>query len=205
MVPRNILIPDSIRVIVTGVRWAKEGSQDAMSSIKLKDEIGSWIVFGGTTTKEDINWIPVTGSTQIVPATGGYYAIESTVNDRGYTFIILPPAPANGTVVGVQVLSNDAGEAHIQASGTDTIDFQVVAILAKSSGQLLERVRYYNGKWLRLDGSYTYTPPPLVGPYLLTTLTTAVAQVAVTIANQAATAAIETKVTIARLEILSYP
>lgn len=136
-----------------------------MSSIKFKDDASNWITFGGTTatTNEDIQWINVTLPTQIVPTSGGYYSIVSTANAQGYTFIILPEAPVNGTIVGVQVLDNSTTTyAYIQASGTDTIDFQVSTVLARNSGQLIERVRYYNGRWLRLDGNYNYVSSPIL-------------------------------------------
>lgn len=174
-----------------------------MTSIKLKDDVGNWITFGGTTTVDDPIWIPVTFSTQIVPATGGYYSIVSTVNDQGYTFIILPAAPANGTIVGVQVLSNSTiTYAYIQASGTDTIDYQVTAVLARNSTQLIERVRYYNGKWFRLDGSYGYVPPPLVGPYLLSPTSAYIFESSVFISLQSAVSDIAIEVRIGTLNEL---
>lgn len=171
-----------------------------MSSIKLKDDIGNWVTFGGA-AKDDINWILVTSSTQIVPATGGYYSIGSTVNDQGYTFVILPAAPANGTIVGVQVLSNSTTTyAYIQASGTDTIDSQVTAVLARNSGQLIERVRYYNGRWFRFDGNYGYVPPPLVGPYLLTETSTSLPESLVTISLQSGSSNLDARTSIGSLE-----
>lgn len=171
-----------------------------MSSIKVKGDIGNWITFGGTTTKEDINWIPVASSTQIVPAIGGYYSIGSTVNDQGYTFIILPAAPANGTIIGVQVLDESTSYAYIQASGTDTIDSQVTAVLARNSGQLIERVRYYRGKWFRLDGSYEYVAPPSIGPYRLTSASTTLPESSVSISFQSTSSSLDARVSIGRLD-----
>lgn len=175
-----------------------------MSSIKIKDDTGVWVYAGGT-APADITWNLVTSFTQIVPAAGGYYAIASTVNDQGYTFIILPSAPANGTIVGVQVLDNSTAFAYLQASGTDTIDYQVTAVLTRNQGQLLERVRYYNGKWFRLDGSYPYTPPPQVGAYKLSPLSAEVVAVSPALSPVAANSAIEVSVTITPLVILTLP
>lgn len=173
-----------------------------MSSIKLKDDAGNWIYYGGT-TKNDIDWVQVTTSTQIVPSEGGYYSISAT-NDQGYVFLILPAAPANGTIVGVQVIDNPVTYAYLQPSGTDTIDYQATAILARNTAQLIERVRYYNGHWFRLNGSYTYAPPPQVGPYALTTLSTFSQQTVVSISPISTASAIEIRATIGRLEIF-YP
>jgi hypothetical protein len=174
-----------------------------MSSIKIKDEAGAWVYCGGSSIDRTINWQIVTSSTQIVPAVGGYYSIASTLNDQGYTFVILPPAPANGTIVGVQVLDNSTTTyAYIQPSGTDTIDSQVTAVLARHLGQLIERVRYYNGKWFRLDGNYGYVPPPLVGPYLLTPSNTTASTSAVLISLQSAISSTEVSVSIGQLRDL---
>lgn len=173
-----------------------------MTSIKLKDDVGNWVVFGGTTTVDDLIWIPVTSSTQIVPATGGYYSIAAT-NDRGYVFIILPDTPANGTIAGVQVTDNPVTFTYLQPSGTDTIDYQSNPILARSSGQSIERVRYYNGKWFRLDGSYGYVPPPLVGPYLLSPTFADIPTALVSISVQTATSGTEVRASISNQITLS--
>jgi hypothetical protein len=143
-----------------------------MSSLKLKDDAGNWVCLGGSAVDTDLTWTDINQSTFYISATGGNYHI-TTANDQGYVFGILPATPANGTIVRVQV-ADAINSAYLQPTGTDTIEFQVAAVLAKNNAQLVEAVRYYNGRWLRIDGNYPYAAPPLVGPYLVTTTTAAV-------------------------------
>jgi hypothetical protein len=175
-----------------------------MSSIKVKDETGKWIYIGGEASSSDLVWTSISQSTFYIPAEGGNFEV-TTANDQEYVFAILPSAPANGTVVRAQVTDGGASYCYLQSSGTDTIDHQVVAVLARSVGQLIETVRYYNGRWFRLDGNYTYSPPPLVGPYEITPTTGPTIEVSPSISSVGVSLIDTTNTTMTGLYTLTYP
>jgi hypothetical protein len=174
-----------------------------MSSFKFKDDAGNWVYFGGSTVDTDLTWENINQSTFYIPATGGNYNI-TTANDQGYVFGILPTAPANGTIVRVQV-TDVANSAYLQPTGTDTIDAQSVAVLAKNNAQLVEAIRYYNGRWLRIDGNYPYAAPPLVGPYGLTATTGITSESAVLVSGFGVSTSTLTYTTMSGLSMLTYP
>jgi hypothetical protein len=174
-----------------------------MSSIKIKDDAGNWVFVSGTAAAPEI-WQSISGtSTFDANANGGNYSVV-TDNDQGYVFCRLPIAPIDGTIVRVQVIGG-ANWLYLQARGSDTIDFEANQILARHNQEMVESVRYYQGHWFRLEGSYTYTPPPLIGPYLLTSLSTNSQEVIVSISPVLSSASVEINPTITKLEILSNP
>jgi hypothetical protein len=174
-----------------------------MSSLKLKDDAGNWVYFGGIAIDTDLAWTDINQSTFYIPATGGNFNIV-TANDQGYVFGILPTAPANGAIVRVQV-ADAVNSAYLQPTGTDTIEFQAAAVLAKNNAQTIEAIRYYNGRWLRIDGNYPYSVPPLVGPYGLTATTGITAESAVLVSGFGVSTSTLTSTTMSGLSMLTYP
>ena len=141
-----------------------------MSNINLFDGT-SWISAGGVNEVNELNvdWLLTNSSSVIVPATGGHYLITAN-NDQRYVFVILPHQPTNGIIVGLQVIDNSNNFVYLQPTGSDRIDQTSTLTLFKSQGQLIEQVRYYNGRWLRLEGAYVYTNPPILEPYKFSTV-----------------------------------
>jgi hypothetical protein len=133
-----------------------------MSSIKIKDDVGGWVTVSGTAPPPAI-WTNISGSSTFDAVDGGNYSVQ-TSNDQGYVFCRLPPGPADGTIVRVQVVGG-ANWLYLQPRGTDTIDFQAAQVLARHNQALVESVRYYQGHWFRLDGNYTLNAPPILGAY----------------------------------------
>lgn len=174
-----------------------------MTSIKIKDESGNWIVFGGTAQDTDLLWTDIATSTFYVPAVGGNFTV-STANDPGYVFGILPTAPDNGTIARIQAIDN-ANFCYFQPTGTDTIEYQAAAVLARNNTHLIESVRYYNGRWLRIDGNATYVPPPLVGPYGLSSATGIVAESSVLVSGFGVSTSDLTYTTMSSMSMLTYP
>jgi hypothetical protein len=175
-----------------------------VASIKIKDEAGNWVYFGGTAAPDQTQtWVDINQSTFDIPAAGGNFSV-TTANDRGYVFGRLPPAPTNGTIVRVQV-TDAVNYLYLQPLGTDTIDYQSAAVLARNNAQWIEAIRYYNGRWLRIDGNYPYAPPPLVGPYGMTATIGITAESSVLILGFGVSTSNLTYTTMSGLSMLTYP
>jgi hypothetical protein len=125
-----------------------------MSSIKIKDDTGNWVYFGGTAQDTDLLWIDINSSTFYIPATGGNFSV-TTAAAPNFVLGVLPLAPANGTTVRTQVI-DIVKPCYLQPQSPDTIDYQLTTVVAQVDGNLPETVRYRNGRWLRIEGTSIY-------------------------------------------------
>lgn len=126
-----------------------------MSSIKIKDESGNWILFGGTAQDTEAIWTDINLSTFYIPVVGGNFNVTTAGVSASFVVGVLPLAPTNGTIVRMQPVDINK-PCYLQAQSPDTIDYQPSSILARSTETQLETVRYYNGRWLRIEGSSSY-------------------------------------------------
>jgi hypothetical protein len=128
-----------------------------MAVIKIKDDNDNWVPINTVIKPSPGPKLVATTSYQI-PASGGEFWVD-TVAAGGTVNLPLPLAPANNTIVSVQIVDNGTNDLFLTPTAPDTIGFQAVGLSGKYAGasrNLGETLRYVNGRWLPYYGRLVY-------------------------------------------------
>lgn len=134
-----------------------------MGVVKIKDDQGNWVPIEAVIKPVLVPTLINTPSYS-VPASGGDFWVDTTAATVN---VLLPPAPANNTIVSVQIVDNGTAELYLTPTIPDTIAFQPVGISGKFAGtnrNAIETLRYFNGRWLPYYGRLAFVSA-IVDPY----------------------------------------